>query len=120
MTQMAAEKAAKRAATVDRVLGNSPDLLAMLGVSNNPRLSESDIRKAHRACSLMIHPDKCDDPRADVAFGALRRAVVAYDARRASTIPDGYRRASSSSGPDIANVHVQATAASSVISIASI
>ncbi|BDA44900.1 probable DnaJ homolog subfamily C member 5 at C-terminar half [Coccomyxa sp. Obi] len=50
-----------------------PDAYAVVGVE--PDAKAADIKKRYWRLSLLIHPDKCDHPRANDAFQAVNRAA---------------------------------------------
>lgn len=50
-----------------------PDAYAVVGVE--PDAKAADIKKRYWRLSLLIHPDKCDHPRANDAFQAVSRAA---------------------------------------------
>lgn len=73
---------------VDEILNAHPDLLGILFGNNNLTsptvaqlrdMSSSErqevIRKQSRRRALLVHPDKCSDPRAAQAFNCLKRAT---------------------------------------------
>lgn len=51
----------------------APDAYAALGVEVEAK--GTDIKKRYWRLSLLIHPDKCDHPRANDAFQAINKAA---------------------------------------------
>ena len=54
-------------------------------VGADPDASANEIKKRYWKLSLMIHPDKCDHPKAQDAFNALSQA-----AKDLQVTPSGY------------------------------
>jgi len=64
---------ANRRAEVHRVLqGTNPQ--AVLGLVAGQKASKAEVRRLYLRLSLLVHPDKCDDPRAAEAFRRLSDA----------------------------------------------
>ena len=64
-----------RAATARRVISilkNDGDAYDVLSAS--PEHSNAELKKVYWKLSLVIHPDKCDDPCAAAAFDAVKKA----------------------------------------------
>lgn len=49
------------------------DAYAIMGVK--PDAKASEVKKRYWRLSLLIHPDKCDHPRANDAFNAVNKAA---------------------------------------------
>ncbi|OAA62317.1 Heat shock protein DnaJ [Cordyceps fumosorosea ARSEF 2679] len=62
-------------AEIDRIL-NTFRLDAYAVLDLQPGVPESDIKITYRKKSLLIHPDKCKNPRAPEAFDRLKKAQV--------------------------------------------
>mgnify|MGYP003317727390 CR=1 FL=1 len=64
--------AADRAQQVERILADRGDAFSVLGLDEDA--SASQIKKHFWRLSLLIHPDKCEHPRARDAFDRLNKA----------------------------------------------